>query len=104
MRELTMMEINEVSGGGFFSRVGAMGLGGLTGFISGLAKGAVVGGAQGGLLGVGLITGAAGMIIGAVVSTIGGVIYGAVNDEKQTVKLFNALMENIFNWLSPTPK
>ncbi|WP_175720245.1 hypothetical protein [Burkholderia anthina] len=104
MRELTMMEISEVSGGGFFSRVGAMGLGGVTGFISGLAKGAVVGGAQGGLLGVGLITGTAGMIIGGVVLGIGGIIYGALNDEQQTVKWFNSLMENVFDWLSPTPK
>ncbi|KDB10016.1 hypothetical protein LIG30_1218 [Burkholderia sp. lig30] len=104
MRELTMMEISEVSGGGFFSRIGAMGLGGITGLISGIAKGAVVGGAQGGLLGVGLITGCAGMIIGGVISGVAGVIYGAINDEKQTTKLFNSLMENIFDWLSPTPK
>jgi len=104
MRELTMMEINEVSGGGFFDRLGAMTLGGITGLISGMAKGAVVGGSQGGLLGVGLISGAAGMVIGGVVATVAGVVYAAVNDAKQTTKLFNALMENIFDWLSPTPK
>ncbi|KHK60405.1 hypothetical protein PI86_03695 [Burkholderia sp. A9] len=104
MRELTTMEIDEVSGGGFFSRMGAVGLSGLTGLISGLAKGAVVGGSQGGLLGVGLITGAAGMIIGAVAGTISGVVYGAINDEKQTVKIFNTMMENIFDWLAPSPK
>ncbi|CAN0617474.1 conserved protein of unknown function [Burkholderia multivorans] len=104
MRELTMMEINEVSGGGFFSRLGAMALGGITGFISGTAKGAVVGGAQGGLLGVGLITGAAGMIVGAVISTVGGVVYGAIHEESQTIKLFSAMMENIMDWVSPTPK
>ncbi|CAN0617304.1 conserved protein of unknown function [Burkholderia multivorans] len=104
MRELTMMEINEVNGGGVFSRIGVMALGGITGVISGIAKGAVVGGAQGGLLGVGLITGCAGMIIGGVIAGVAGVVYGAINDEKHTTKLFNSMTENIFDWLSPTPK
>ncbi|HEF5874737.1 TPA: hypothetical protein SAY52_005416 [Burkholderia cenocepacia] len=104
MRELTMMEINEVNGGSVFSRVGAMTLGGMTGLISGIAKGAVVGGAQGGLLGVGLISGCAGMIIGGVLGVVSGVTYGAINEEKTVTKRFNDLMDNVFDWLAPTPK
>lgn len=104
MRELTTMEITAVSGGGVVSRVGSSVLGGLTGLISGTAKGAVIAGAQGGLLGVGLISGAAGMVVGAALGAIGGVVYGAINDAQQTVKAFNDLMGSIFDWLSPTPK
>ncbi|KVL41185.1 hypothetical protein [Burkholderia sp. MSMB1835] len=104
MRELTMMEINEVSGGGVMSRLGASVLGGMAGIISGTAKGAVVGGAQGGLLGVGLVSGAAGMVVGAVYGAVSGAVYGLVNDAPQTLKVFNTLMENVFDWLAPTPK
>ncbi|MGU7785158.1 hypothetical protein [Burkholderia sp. PU8-34] len=104
MRELTMMEINEVSGGSLASRLGAGFLGGIAGIISATAKGAVVGGAQGGIVGVGLISGAAGMVVGAVYGLVGGVTYGLINDAPQTLKVFNTLMESIFDWLSPTPK
>jgi hypothetical protein len=72
--------------------------------IAGKAKGTVIGGAKGDLLGVGLISGAAGIVVGAALGTIGGGVYGAINDAQQTVKAFNDLMGSIFDWLSPTPR
>lgn len=104
MRELTMMEISEVSGGGFFSRIGGIALGSLTGLIQGVVKGVVVGGQAGGLLGVGAITGVCGLAVGAVLGLISGTVYGAINDEKQMLKIFNTMMENVFDWLAPNPK
>ena len=79
-------------------------LGRLIGPIAGKAKGTVSGGAKGDLLGVGLISGAAGIVVGAALGTIGGGVYGAINDAQQMVKAFNDLMGSIFDWLTPTPR
>ncbi|KVD44097.1 hypothetical protein WK11_16545 [Burkholderia ubonensis] len=97
MRELTSMEIAEVGGGGFFSRFGAAVLGGIAGMISGGLKGAVTGGQQGGLLGFGIISGGIGVIVEGIFGIIGGALYGFMNDAPQTTKLFNNVMENIFD-------
>ncbi|VWD47725.1 hypothetical protein BCO18442_05861 [Burkholderia contaminans] len=104
MRELTMMEIDEVSGGGFFSRCGASVVGGVGGAIAGVWKGAVSGGSTGGYLGLGILSAGVGAIAGGVLGIVGGALYGVINDATQTVKVFNSIMDNLFDMNTPAPK
>ena len=104
MRQLTMMEINEVSGGDFWSSIGAMVIGGMTGFVSGVIKLATVGGNAGGILGLGIIGALGGVIIGGIVGAIEGSLYGLVNDWDKTLEWFNNTSEQWFDLVSPLPK
>ncbi|AFQ46489.1 hypothetical protein [Burkholderia cepacia] len=105
MRELTSMELDAVSGGGFFSRIGASVVGGVTGLIEGAWKGGVSGGNAGpGLLGMGSIAAGVGMICGGVLGLVGGVLYGVINDATQTTKWFDKAMESLFDPSSPAPR
>ena len=105
MRELTSMELDAVSGGGFFSRIGASVVGGVTGVIEGAWKGGVSGGNAGpGLLGMGSIAAGVGMICGGVLGLAGGALYGLINDAEQTIKWFNKVMESIFDPNMPAPR
>ncbi|MDU4128567.1 MULTISPECIES: hypothetical protein [Pantoea] len=97
MRELTSFEMQHVSGAGFFDFVGAVVVGSLAGVTAFGLKWAMSGGSAGGVLGVGLISGAAGLIIGASVGLVMGAMYGALNGWDPTVAWFNQIVENQFD-------
>ncbi|WP_035056129.1 hypothetical protein [Andreprevotia chitinilytica] len=99
MRELNVMEVEAVSGTGFFSRLGSMVLGAVTGASIGAAKGSANGGSGGGLLGFGLLGNAVGAIVGGVLGVVQGGLFGFVNDWDATVKLFN---DSTKTWSDPT--
>lgn len=99
MRELTMMEIDTVAGGDFFSRVGAAVLGVVTGISTGTAKGGVSGGSTGGILGAGIISAGVTMIWGGIMGAVQGGLYGLVNDWDATLELFN---NNTEQWADMT--
>ncbi|MDW9244537.1 hypothetical protein [Burkholderia cepacia] len=104
MRELTTMECHEVSGGGFFGTVGAALLGATAGLVAGGFKGAATGGSQGGILGLGILSAGVGLIAGAALGVIGGNAYGLVNGVAQTLRIFNRVMEGLFDPNLPAQK
>ena len=104
MRQLPVMEINEVSGGDFWSGLGAMVIGGMTGFMAGILKGATIGGNAGGILGVGIIGALGGVVIVGLAGMLEGGLYGLVNDWDKTLEWFNNTAEQFFDLVSPLPK
>lgn len=101
MRELTICEMQSVSGGDFFEFVGSVIIGGITGTTSYAMKWAMSGGSTGGIIGAGIISGGVGLIIGSVVGLINGVLYGAINGWDVTVAWFNTLVENTLDPNAP---
>ena len=97
MRELTSFEMQHVSGAGFFDFVGAVVIGGVAGATAFGLKWAMSGGSAGGILGVGLVSGCAGLIIGAAVGLVDGALYGAINGWDATIAWFNQIVENQFD-------
>ncbi|MFV9688990.1 colicin V synthesis protein [Pantoea sp. ARC607] len=100
MRELNVMEINEVSGAGFWSAVSSAILLGATGFAAGAAYGGIHGGDQGGLLGVGVVGQLVGVIVGPIIGVIGGSILGAVlgwNDPDSVNAIATQFLNNFVN-------
>lgn len=104
MRELNMLEIEHVSGGGFFDTLGAMVLGGLGGFFTGAAKGGVSGGSVGGILGLGIISAAVTMLIGMAGGATSGMMFGLVNGWDTTVEVFNEWCMQWADMSLPAPK
>lgn len=94
MRELTSVEMQTVSGAGFFDFIGSVVVGAVAGITAFGLKWAMSGGSAGGILGVGLVSGAAGLVIGAVVGLIDGALYGAMNGWDTTAAWFNNIVEN----------
>jgi len=101
MRELTSVEMQSVSGAGFFDFIGAVVVGGVTGTTSFGLKWAMSGGSAGGVLGVGLVSGTGGLVIGAAVGLVNGALYGAINGWGPTVGWFNTVVENTFDPIAP---
>ncbi|MTH45710.1 hypothetical protein [Intestinirhabdus alba] len=104
MRELHVLEINEVSGAGLLSAIGAGVLGGVMGITSGLFKGGVGGGNTGGILGAGIIAALVGMCVGGIVYGVQGVLYGLANDWDKTLEVFNNYTEQFFDFTMNVPK
>ncbi|CBG87151.1 hypothetical protein [Citrobacter rodentium] len=104
MRELHVQEINEVSGAGLFSSLGAAVLGGVMGITSGLYKGGVGGGNTGGIVGAGIIAALVGMCVGGIVYGVQGALYGLVNDWDTTLQVFNNYSEQFFDFSQNVPK
>lgn len=104
MRQLTLNEIEYVSGGEFFDTVGAMVIGGVAGASSGIIKAATVGGNTGGILGVGVLGGIGGVVVGGVTGYIQGTLYGMINGWGKTQEWFNNTVEQWFDLLGPLPK
>lgn len=97
MRELNVMEINEVSGGDLLSSLTSAIILGTTGFAAGAAYGGIHGGDRGGLLGVGVIGQLVGVVVGPIVGVIGGTILGAVmgwNDPHSVTALATQWLNN----------
>lgn len=103
MRQLTLNEIENVSGGEFFDTLGAMVIGGVAGVSSGILKAATVGGNSGGILGVGVLGGIGGVVIGGVAGYVQGTLYGMVNGWDKTLEWFNSTVEQWFDLLGPLP-
>ena len=97
MRELTSLEVQNVSGAGFFDFVGAVVVGSVTGITSYGLKWAMSGGSTGGVVGFGIISAGVGLIVGAVVGLVDGALYGAINGWDTTVAWFNQINENQFD-------
>ncbi len=74
MRELTLTEIDNVSGADLGSRLNAAIVGGVAAFFAGSVWGAARGGDGGGILGVGTIGQGVGMVYGSIVGAVGGAI------------------------------
>lgn len=98
MRELSVMEVQEVSGG-CWSRIGAAVLFGFMGLPIGMTGGGIAGGSVGGLLGVGVISGLVTMGIGAVLGPVTGVVLGAAIGWDATVKLVTKWADNFIGGL-----
>ena len=93
MRELNIMEIETVSGAGFFSRIAAAGVGALGGVLAGMMKGGTAGGSTGGILGVGVVGALGGLILGGITLGLQGAVYGLTKDWDDTVNMVNAATE-----------
>lgn len=104
MRQLNNIEINEVSGAGFFSSVAASGLGLVMGVCTGALKGGVAGGNTGGVLGAGIVAALVGMSVGGVIFGVQGAVYGLINDWDKTVEIFNNNSEFFFDYANNVPK
>jgi len=94
MRELTSVEMQNVSGAGFFDFIGSVVVGAAPGITAFGLKWAMSGGSAGGVLGVGIISGGVGLIVGAVVGLVDGALYGAMNGWETTAGWFNNIVEN----------
>lgn len=97
MRELTSVEMQTVSGAGFFDFIGSVVVGAVAGITAFGVKWAMSGGSAGGIIGVGLVSGAGGLVIGAVVGLVDGALYGAMNGWDTTAGWFNTIVENTFD-------
>lgn len=104
MRQLTLTEINEISGGDFFDTVGAMIIGCVAGISSGILKVATVGGNTGGILGAGVLGGIGGAVVGGITGGLQGTLYGMINSWDKTLEWFNTTAEQWFDLISPLPK
>lgn len=104
MRELSAMEVQEVSGASLFSRMGAAFLGAVAGAGNGVIKYGVAGGSTGGLLGVGVISALVGAVVGLVQGTVQGAIYGLVADWQRTQEVFIKTTEELLGLVNPFPK
>lgn len=80
MRELTIAEISDVSGGGFFGfiadRVVGAAVGAAMGASSGMGLGGVQTGNGGGIFGFGIIAEGVGAIAGTTLGTVAGAVIG----------------------------
>jgi hypothetical protein len=98
MRELTSMELEQVSGAGVFSRGASAGLLAFSGWVTGGFKGAETGGQNGGLIGAGLIGNAVGALVGSVYGAATGAVAGLLGDWDESVKAFNEGAAGILKW------
>jgi hypothetical protein len=101
MRELTPVEMQNVSGAGFFDFIGSVVVGSVTGITAFGLKWAMSGGSTGGIVGAGIISAGVGLIVGAVVGLVDGALYGAINGWDSTVGWFNQIVENQFDATAP---
>lgn len=93
MRELNIMEVESVSGAGFFSRLGAAAVGALGGATTGMMKVGVAGGSTGGILGAGVISALLSVGLGCFWGSIQGAVYGFTEDWNTTIATVNASTE-----------
>ncbi|MFN3070494.1 hypothetical protein ACKWMY_20605 [Serratia sp. J2] len=99
MRELNIMEVEMVSGAGFFSRIAASAVGALGLATSGMMKVGVAGGSTGGILGVGVISALVGVVLGGVFGAVQGALYGITSDWDKTIDVVNKATEQ---WMDQT--
>ncbi|NYS31948.1 hypothetical protein [Pantoea sp. WMus005] len=104
MRELTSVEMQNVSGAGLFDFIGSVAVGSVTGITSFGLKWAMSGGSTGGIAGAGIISAGVGLVVGAVVGLVDGALYGAVNGWDSTAGWFNQIVENQFDATAPVIK
>lgn len=78
MRELNVMEINEVSGAGAWEAITSAIAMGVTGLAAGTCYGGINGAAGGGQLGFGLIGQLVGVIVSPIVGGVAGAVLGAI--------------------------
>ncbi|WP_058569392.1 colicin V synthesis protein [Xylella fastidiosa] len=97
MRELTLIEIGNVSGGDLASRLEASILGGVAAFFAGSIWGGTRGGDGGGVLGIGSIGQGVGMVYGGIAGAIGGVIGGFIIDKELTYTYTTGFVNSVFN-------
>lgn len=100
MRDLNMMEIDAVSGAGFWSAVTSSIIGASAGFTGGAIIGGMHGGDGGGIFGIGAIGQFIGMFSAAIVGGVNGGISGAVlgwNDAESITSLATQFWSNVAN-------
>ncbi|ALR08077.2 colicin V synthesis protein [Xylella fastidiosa] len=97
MRELTSIEMNNVSGGDFATRLEASIVGGVAAFFAGSIWGGTRGGDGGGVLGIGSIGQGVGMVYGGIAGAIGGAIACFVLDKNITYSYTTGFMNSLFS-------
>ncbi|ALR01076.1 hypothetical protein [Xylella fastidiosa] len=97
MRELTSIEMNNVSGGDLASRLEASIVFGVSAFFAGSIWGGARGGDGGGILGIGSIGQGVGMVYGGIVGGIGGLVAGFVLDKTVTYNYAVGFYNSLFN-------
>ncbi|MFT2791401.1 hypothetical protein ACMV5I_15215 [Serratia sp. T13T92] len=104
MRELNIMEVEMVSGAGFFSRIAAAAVGALGVATAGMLKVGVAGGSTGGILGVGAVTALVGVVLGGVFGVIQGALFGFTSDWDKTIAAVNDYSLKAMDPEGPFPK
>ncbi|ALR08075.2 colicin V synthesis protein [Xylella fastidiosa] len=97
MRELTLTEIDNVSGADLGSRLSAAIVGGVAAFFAGSIWGGTRGGDGGGVLGIGSIGQGVGMVYGGIAGAIGGAIACFVLDKNITYSYTTGFMNSLFS-------
>ena len=100
MRDLTMMEIDAVSGAGFWESVTSSILGAVAAGCGGAIIGGMHGGDGGGILGFGAIGQLVGMIGGCLIGVVAGAVVGAVmgwNDSETVTSLVTQFFTSVIN-------
>lgn len=100
MRELNVMEIEAVSGAGFFSALTSAILGGAAAGAAGAVIGGMHGGDGGGILGFGAIGQGVGMVAGGLFGIAFGAIGGAIigwNDPDSVTSMVSQWVSNVSN-------
>ncbi|MFD1801209.1 hypothetical protein ACFSFZ_03215 [Mixta tenebrionis] len=103
MRELTVFEMQNVAGSGFFDTIGGMFLGGAAGCLSTAMKWATIGGQAGGILGLSILTSAVYGVAGLVFGATFGAIDGMVNGYDYALERFNNVMDQLYDMGTPLP-
>ncbi|MFU2316234.1 colicin V synthesis protein [Rahnella sp. PCH160] len=102
MRELSVMEVEAVSGAGFFSALTSAILGAAGAGSAGAIIGGMHGGDGGGVLGVGTIGQGVGMIVGGLFGIAFGAVAGAIvgwNDPDAVTSLVTQWVSNVSSGL-----
>ncbi|ESN31866.1 high-affinity branched-chain amino acid ABC transporter membrane protein [Klebsiella pneumoniae] len=106
MKQLTVFEMEEISGGtldlpgaatAIAETIGAAILGGTMCALMGTILGGRYAGSNGGLLGFGLLGNAVGFIWGVLAGSVGGAIMGALSGWDQTFAWVNDAIEGLIN-------
>jgi predicted lipid-binding transport protein (Tim44 family) len=100
MRDLNMMEIDAVSGAGFWDAITSAVLGATAAGCAGAIIGGMHGGDGGGILGIGSIGQLVGMVGGGLIGVVAGAVGGAVvgwNDSETVLSVVTQFATNVSN-------
>lgn len=100
MRDLSIMEIDAVSGAGLWESLTSSVLLAAAGYAAGATIGGMHGGDGGGILGIGAIGQLVGMLGASMIGAAAGAVAGAImgwNDSESVYALVNQFITNAFN-------
>ncbi|AXI82687.1 colicin V synthesis protein [Xylella taiwanensis] len=97
MRELTLAEIDNVSGADFGTRLEAAIVGSIVAGWAGSIWGGTRGGDGGGIIGIGTIGQGVGMLYGGLLGVVGGFVGGFILDKTATYNISTSFGQSVFN-------